>query len=142
MTPYPLQAGKQATITTNVINTSSETQTIRILFGVANFGFDIPFTNANIVPTVTVPTLGPGVTRTVSAVWTPANGRHWCVQVILSSANPSAQYPQQLSQRNVDIERGQFKPCQPFTKDFILQSAASLTITVSIETNVFNLPAG
>ncbi len=53
------------------MNTSEVTQTIRVEFWVASFGFGIPFTNTNIVPTYRVITLGPESSKTVGAVWTP-----------------------------------------------------------------------
>jgi hypothetical protein len=140
VTPYPLQAGKPATITTDIVNTSDVTQTIRVEFSVANFGFGIPFTNTNIVPTYRVITLGPGISQTVWAVWTPPSGGHWCIQIVLR--DPDGQYPDQRSQRNVDVERREYVPCQPFTKDFWLQNSTPLTVTVSIGASAINLPPG
>jgi len=140
VTPYPLVAGKPSTITADIANTSETTQTVRVLFGVANFGFGIPFTTTGIVPTSTVVTLGPGISMTVSAVWTPPSSGHWCIQILLQDFNN--QYPEQRSQRNVDVERQPFKPCEPFTKDFWLQNSTPLTITVSIGASAINLPAG
>ena len=140
VTPYPLVAGKPSTITTEIINTSEETQTVLVLFGVANFGVGIPFTTTGIVPTSTVVTLGPGISTTVWAVWTPPTSGHWCIQILLQ--DPDNQYPEQRSQRNVDVERRSFIPCQPFTKDFLLQNSTPLTVTVSIGASAINLPAG
>jgi hypothetical protein len=140
VTPYPLVASKPSTITTDIVNTSETTQTVRVLFGVANFGFGIPFTTTGIVPTSTVVTLGPGISTTVWTVWTPPASGHWCIQVLLQ--DPNNQYPEQRSQRNVDVERRSFIPCQPFTKDFLLQNATPLTVTVSIGASAINLPAG
>ena len=142
VTPYPVQAGKPTTITTAVMNTSDVTQTIRVLFGVANFGVGIPFTNANIVPTMTVVTLGPGISMTVKAVWTPSTAGHWCIQIELRDANPATQYPSQRSQRNVDVEQHVYKPCQPFTKTFILQNPTAQAITVTLGASAINLPQG
>jgi len=140
VTPYPLQAGKPATITTEVMNTSEVTQTIRVEFWVANFGFGIPFTNTNIVPTYRVITLGPGVNTIISAVWTPPSAGNWCIQIRLT--DPNNQYPDQISQRNVHVERREFQPCQPFTKDFLLQNSTPQTVTVSIGSSAINLPPG
>jgi hypothetical protein len=140
VTPYPLQAGKPATITTDIVNTSEETQTIRVEFWVANFGFGIPFTNTNIVPTMTLVTLGPGISQTVWALWTPASAGNWCIQIRLK--DPNNQYPDQISQRNVHVERRDFRPCQPFTKEFLLQNSTPLTVTVTIGASAINLPPG
>ena len=140
VTPYPLQANKPATITTEIMNTSDVTQTIRVEFAVANFGMGIPFTSTNVVPTYRVITLGPGLSQTVSAVWTPPSAGHWCIQIKL--VDPNGQYPDQFSQRNVDVERREWTPCVPFTKDFWLQNSASDTVTVTLGSNAINLPAG
>ncbi len=138
--PLPLVAGRPATITTDVMNTSEVTQTIRVEFYVANFGMGIPFTNTNIVPTYRVITLGPGLSRTVSAVWTPPAPGSWCIQIKL--VDPNNQYPEQTSRRNVHVERRDWKPCVPFSKDFWLENSTPLTVTVSIGSNAINLPAG
>jgi len=138
--PLPLVASRPATITTDVMNTSEVTQTIRVEFYVANFGMGIPFTNTNIVPTYRVITLGPGVSQTVSAVWTPPAPGSWCIQIKL--IDPNNQYPEQASRRNVHVERRDWQPCVPFTKDFWLQNSTPLTVTVSIGSNAINLPAG
>ena len=61
--PLPLVASKPATITAEVMNTSEVTQSIRVEFWVASYGFGIPFTNTNIVPTYRVITLGPGISQ-------------------------------------------------------------------------------
>jgi hypothetical protein len=138
VTPYPLQAGRPATITTEIMNTSEETQTIRVEFRVANFGFGILFTDTNITPTYVVITLGPGISQTVGAVWLPPSAGHWCIQIRL--LDPSGL--EQISQRNVDVERRNWQPCVPFNKDFWLQNSTPLTVTVTIGSNAINLPAG
>lgn len=138
--PLPLLATKPATLTTEIMNTSEVTQTIRVEFWVANFGFGIPFTTTNIVPTYRVITLGPGISRTVGAVWTPPSAGNWCIQIRL--VDPNNQYPEQISQRNVHVERRDWQPCAPFNKDFWLQNSTPLTVTVSIGANAINLPAG
>jgi len=140
VTPYPIVAGQPTTISAAIMNTSETTQTVRVLFGVANFGFGIPFTTTGIVPTSIVVTLGPGISTTVWTVWTsPASG-HWCIQILLQ--DPNNQYPEQRSQRNVDVEQRRFVPCHPFTRDFLLQNSTPLTVTVSIGASAINLPAG
>ncbi len=138
--PLPLVAGRPATITTDVMNTSEVTQTIRVEFRVASYGFGIPFTNTNIVPTYRVITLGPGLSQTVWAVWTPPLPGSWCIQITL--INPVNPYPEQTSRRNVHVERRDWQPCLPFNKDFWLQNSTPLTVTVSIGANAINLPAG
>jgi hypothetical protein len=138
--PYPLQANKPTTITADIMNTSDVTQTIRVEFAMANFGFGIPFTNTHLAPTYRVITLGPGISQTVGTVWTPPDAGHWCIQIRL--VDPSGQYPDQFSQRNVDVERRGFVPCQPFTKDFWLQNSTALTVTVDLGANAINLPTG
>ena len=140
VTPYPLQAGQPATITTEIINTSEETQTIRVLFGVANFGFGIPFTTTGIATPSMMVTLGPGISQTVSTTWTPPSGGHWCIQIRLQDPNnPEAE---QRSQRNVEVERRVFRPCEPFTKEFLLQNPLQMTITVTLGASAINLPPG
>jgi hypothetical protein len=140
VTPYPLVAGSASTITADIVNTSETTQTIRVLFGVANFGVGIPFTNTHIEPTYRVVTLEPGISTTVSAVWTPPEPGNWCIQIILQ--DPDNQYPEQRSQRNVHVERRSFIPCQPFTKEFWLYNDTPLAVTVTIGASAINLPAG
>jgi hypothetical protein len=140
VTPYPITATHSATITTDIVNTSETTQTVRVLFGVANFGFGILFTNTNIVPTSTLVELGPGISTTVSAVWTPPTSGHWCIQILLQ--DPNNQYPEQRSQRNVDVEQRRYVPCHPFTKDFWLENSTPLSVTVTIGASAINLPAG
>ena len=138
--PMPLEAGKPATITAEIMNTSEETQTIRVEFWVANYGFGLPFTQTNIVPTYRVITLGPGISQTVVTVWTPPNPGGWCIQIKL--LDPNGQYPEQISRRNVHVERGNWQPCLPFNKDFRLENSTPLTVTVDIGANAINLPAG
>jgi hypothetical protein len=140
VTPYPLSQGRPATITTDIMNTSENTQTIRVLFGVANFGFGIPFTTTGILTTSTVVTLGPGISQTVWTVWTPPAAGNWCVQIILQ--DPNNQYPEQRSQRNVVVERRPYQLCVPFTKEFWLQNSMGLAVTVSIGAGAINLPQG
>jgi len=136
--PLPLQASKPATITADVVNTSDVTQTVRVEYWVANFGFGIPFTNTNIVPTYRVITLTPGMSQTVYAVWTPPSPGNWCIQIKL--VDPNNQYPEQISRRNVHVERRDWQPCVPFNKDFWLQNSTPQTVTVSIGANAINLP--
>jgi hypothetical protein len=138
--PLPLQASKPATITADVINTGDVTQTVRVEFWVANFGFGIPFTNTNIAPTYRVVTLTPGMSQTVYAVWTPPEAGNWCIQIKLR--DPNNQYPEQISRRNVHVERRDWQPCVPFNKDFWLQNSTPQTVTVSIGANAINLPPG
>lgn len=138
--PYPLVAGQPATITTEIVNTSEVTQTIRVEFWVANFGFGIPFTNTNIVPTYRDVTVGPSISRTVSAVWTPPSAGNWCIQIRLR--DPDGQYPDQISQRNVVVERREWQPGVPVNKGFWLENSTPLAVTVSIGSNAINLPAG
>ena len=141
VTPYPLTVSEPATITADIMNTSEETtQTIRILFGVANFGFGIPFTTTGIVTKSVVITLGPGISQTVMTVWYPSDPGNWCVQIILE--DPNNQYPPQKSQRNVHVERRTWLTCQPFTQDFRLQNSTPSVVTVSIGASAINLPAG
>jgi hypothetical protein len=138
VTPYPLQAGQPATITTQIMNTSEETQTIRVEFRVANFGMGIPFTDTNIMPTYRVVTLGPGISMTVGTVWQPPFAGHWCIQITLR--DPDNQYPPQFSQRNVEVERRPANSCEPIVKDFWLQNSTGLTVTVSLGSSAVNLP--
>ena len=42
----------------------------------------------------------------------------------------------------MEVERRVFMPCEPFTKDFLLQNPTPLTVTVSIGTGAINLPQG
>jgi hypothetical protein len=138
--PLPLVASKPATITAEVMNTSEVTQSIHVEFWVASYGFGIPFTNTNIVPTYRVITLGPGISKTVGVVWTPPLPGSWCILIKL--LDPNNQYPEQLSRRNVHVEQRDWQPCLPFNKDFWLQNSTPLTVTVSIGANAINLPPG
>ena len=140
VTPYPLVAGSASTITVDIVNTSETTQTIRVLFGVANFGVGIPFTTTGILTTSTVVTLGPGISQTVWTTWTPPEPGNWCIQILLQ--DPNNQYPEQRSQRNVHVERRSFKPCEPFTRDFWLENSTPFSVTVTIGASAINLPAG
>jgi len=140
VTPYPLVAGQPAAVTADIINTGDETQTIRVLFGVANFGMGIPFTTTGIITHSVVVTLGPGISQTVMTVWNPPASGHWCIQIILQ--DPNNQYPDQRSQRNVEVVRRTWLPCQPFTKDFLLQNPTPLTVTVTLGASAINLPLG
>lgn len=140
VTPEPIEAGRPTTITTQVINTGEVTQTVLVRFGVANFGMGITFTNTNIVPTYRLVTLTPGMSTTVSAVWTPPSAGHWCIQIIL--ADPQQEYPEQRSQRNVEVHRRQYQPCQPITSTFQLSNSGPLTVTVDIGAHAINLPPG
>jgi len=140
VTPYPLLAGQPATITTQIMNTSEETQTIRVEFRVANFGMGIPFTDTNIMPTYREVTLGPGISMTVGTVWWPPFAGNWCIQITL--LDPDNQYPPQYSQRNVVVERRPANSCEPIVKDFWLQNSTGLTVTVTLGSNAVNLPPG
>jgi hypothetical protein len=140
VTPYPLQAGQPATITTQIMNTSEETQTVQVEFRVANFGMGIPFTNTNITPTYRVITLGPGISVTVGTEWRPPFAGHWCIQITL--LDPLGQYPPQYSQRNVDVERRPANSCEPIVRDFWLQNSTGLTVTVTLGSSAVNLPPG
>ena len=140
VTPYPLVVSKPSTITTDIVNTGETIQVVRVLFGVANFGFGIPFTTTGIMTTSTVVTLSPGMSQTVSTVWTPPFAGDWCIQIILEDYNN--EYPPQKSQRNVHVERRPFKPCEPFTKEFWLENSTPFTVTVTIGTSAINLPEG
>jgi len=142
VTPYPLLAGQPATITTQIMNTSEQTQTIRVEFRVANFGMGIPFTDTNIVPTYRVVTLGPGISMTVGTVWTPPFAGNWCIQITLRDPNPTNQYPPQYSQRNVVVERRPANSCEPIVRDFWLYNSTGLPVTVTLGSSAINLPPG
>ena len=138
--PLPIRAGLPHTITAVLVNTGPETHAVRAEFSVANFGFGIPFTDTNIIPAYQVITLTPGFSGTVWARWTPPFDGHWCIRVAL--VDPAGEYPTQYSQRNVDVVREPFRPCQPFTRDFRLENPTSLAVTVTLGSNAINLPAG
>ncbi len=139
ITPDPPVAGQTAVFAAEVRNNSDYTQTIHIQFGWADFGFGIPFSNTNVVPTQTTIILGPHLTTTVSAQWTPDHSGHFCVQIILTEEQT---HIEQLSQRNVDVIEVPELPCQPFTVEFWLQNSTPLTVTVAIGSNAINLPPG
>jgi hypothetical protein len=42
----------------------------------------------------------------------------------------------------VDVDRQTYNPCQPFTKEFLLQNSTPLTVTVTIGASAINLPPG
>jgi hypothetical protein len=137
--PDPPVAGQPATFAAQVRNNSDLTQTIALKFGWANFGFGIPFTTTSVVPTQTVITLSPHMTSTVSAQWTPPYSDHFCVQIILINAQTGEELH---SQRNVDAIEVPETQCESFVKEFWLQNATPLTVTVTLGTNAINLPPG
>ncbi len=137
--PDPPVAGQPATFSAQVRNNSDYSQTISLRFGWADFGFGIPFTTTNVVPTQTVITLGPQMTTTVSAQWTPVSSGHFCVQIILTNAQTGEELH---SQRNVDVIEVPETQCESFIKEFLLQNSTPQTVTVTIGAGAINLPPG
>ena len=78
-----------------VKNTSAVTQTVTIDLAFANFGIGLPFTPIG-ARTITIP---PGREAKVCLNWIPPEVGHWCLQAVLHQAN----FPVQISQRNIDI---------------------------------------
>ncbi len=138
--PDPPEAARNATLSTELTNSSEASQTIRVEFRVANFGIGVPFGTSGIATPVVDVTLAAGATQKVSTQWVPPSSGHWCIQVALK--DPLGQYPDQYSQRNIDIERRVYAPCEPFTKQFVLQNTTSQTITVTVGSSALNLPPG
>jgi hypothetical protein len=138
--PDPPVANKAAVISTEVTNSSSSAQTIHIEFRVANFGIGIPWSTTGVATPAVDVSLGAGAVQTVSTNWTPPSGGHWCIQIRLQ--DPNSQYPEQRSQRNVDVERRVYQQCQSFTKQFLVQNPTPLQVTVTLGANAINLPPG
>ena len=137
--PDPPVAGQPATFTAQVRNNSDYEQTISLQFGWADFGFGIPFTTTNVVPTQTVITLSPHMTTTVSAQWTPAYSGHFCVQIILKNEQTQEELH---SQRNVDAIQVPETQCESFVKEFLLQNPTPLVVTVTMGASAISLPPG
>jgi hypothetical protein len=137
--PDPPVADQPATFSAQVRNNSNYTQTINLQFGWADFGFGILFTNTNVVPTETVVKLGPYMTTTVSADWTPDKSGHFCVQINLTNDQTGEKL---YSQRNVDAIEVPGNQCEPIVKEFLLYNPTPLVITVTIGTSTINLPPG
>lgn len=137
ISPDPPAVGQPATFGAVVRNNTDYTQTIHIQFGWADFGVGIPFTTTNVVPSQTVITLGPFMTTTVNAQWTPLYSGNICVQIILYEELTGQE---QVSQRNVHVIELPEEPCEPFTLNFWLQNATPLTVTVTLGSSAINLP--
>jgi hypothetical protein len=137
--PDPPVVDKPATFSAQVRNNSDLTQTISLQFGWADFGFGIPFSTTNVVPTQTIITLSPHMTTTVSAQWTPPYSDHFCVQIILTNAQTGEELD---SQRNVDVIEVPEMQCESFIKEFWLQNSTPITVTVTLGENAINLPPG
>jgi len=137
--PDPPVAGQPTTFAAQVRNNSDYSQTITIQFGWANFGFGIPFTNTNVTPTLTVITLGPHMTTTVGADWIPPYSGDFCVEIILTNEETGEELH---SRRNVHVIEVPEAPCESFVKEFWLQNATPLTVTVTIGESAINLPPG
>lgn len=140
VSPSPIRAGLPHTITVRLVNSGETSQTVTAEFGVANFGFGIPFTTTNIVPVSRTVTLDAGEVRDVWVRWTPPFEGHWCIRVALT--DPQGEYPAQVSQRNVEVVREPYQPCDPLTKDFWLQNSTGTAVTVTLGTSAINLPSG
>jgi hypothetical protein len=137
--PDPPVVGQPTTFSAQVRNNSDYSQTITLQFGWADFGVGIPFTNTNVTPAFTVLTLGPNMTTTVSADWIPPYSGNFCVQIILTNEETGEELH---SQRNIHVVEVPKVPCESFVRDFWLQNATSLTVTVTLGESAINLPAG
>jgi len=137
--PDPPQAGKPASVSTFVYNTSGTTVTVDLDYAWAAFGMGIPFTTTGITPSHQTITLFPGVTDTVSSVWVPSLSGPQCVQIRLN--DPQGQYEPQVSQRNVNVVEDQ-GICDSSVYTFTLSNPLPFTVTVEIGTMGFNLPPG
>jgi hypothetical protein len=139
ISPDPPIVGQPSTFSAQVRNNSDYEQTIALEFGWADFGFGIPFTTTTVVPTQTMITLSPHMSTTVSAQWTPPYSGHFCVQIYLTNIETQEKLH---SQRNVDPIVVPEHYCEPFTREFLLQNATPLVVTVTIGTSAINLPPG
>lgn len=136
VTPDPPVAGQPATIETDVRNNTAQPYTITVEFGWADFGFGIPFSNTNVVPTATQVVLGAYMTDTVSATWTPTHGGSYCVQIILTDDQTNER---QHSRRNVDVI--EIEPGRTITYPFTYCNPLPITTTVSLAIVTAGLPA-
>jgi hypothetical protein len=139
ISPDPPVVGQPATFGAQLRNNTDYSQTITIQYSWADFGVGIPFTNTNVTPATTTITLGPHITTTVSAEWTPLFSGNICVQIILINEETGDELH---SQRNVYAIELPEVPCEPFIKDFLLQNTSSEIITVTIGASSLNLPPG
>lgn len=88
------------------------------------------------VPYTRSVTLGPEMTQTATATWTPVQSGHQCVQVRLNAEG----YESQESQRNVDVsERPPCGETKVFT--FTVYNDSPFPVTVDVGTITFNVPA-
>ena len=139
ISPDPPIIGQPATFAAQVRNNSDYTQTITIQFGWADFGFGIPFTSTNVTPAQTMITLSPNLTTTVSTQWIPPYSGYFCVEIILTNAQTGEELH---SQRNIDVIEVLETQCETIIKEFLLTNPTSLTVTVSLGSNVIDLPPG
>lgn len=137
--PDPPVAGQIATFAAQVRNNSDYTQTIKIQFGWADFGFGIPFTTTNVVPTQTMIILSPNLTTTVRADWIPPYSGNICVEIILTNEQTGEELH---SQRNVEVIEVLETQCDPIIKEFLLVNSTAQTITVTLGAGTINLPPG
>jgi len=135
--PDPPVVGQPTTFAAQVRNNSDYTQTISLQFGWADFGFGIPFTTTNVVPTQTVIMLGPHLSTTVSANWTPPYSGNFCVQILLMNKQTGESL---RSQRNIYAIEVPENECESFIKQFLLQNPTPETVTVTIGVGTFNFP--
>jgi hypothetical protein len=110
--PYPLVVGQPTLLCTTIANTSAQTQTLEVLFELANFGIGLPFTPIVAPGNPRVVTIPPGGTATVCVQWVPTTPGHQCVQVTVSDA--AGQFSPIRSQRNLDVDEV-LEPGKPST---------------------------
>jgi len=134
--PDPPVVGQPTTFAAQVRNDSDYTQIISLQFGWANFGFGIPFTTTNVVPTQTVIILSPHMTTTVSANWTPLFSGNLCVQILLRNEQMGEFL---RSQRNINVIEVPENQCEPIVQKFPLQNGSPETVTVTIGASAIDL---
>jgi hypothetical protein len=136
--PCPPQKNVETRVGAVIQNSSDVTWTVDLDFGWARFGMGIPFTTTGMTPADQTVELGANMTTTAWVTWTPSVEGHQCL--LVNMTEPSGEYIQQWSQRNVDVEPQ--PPCgQTKVFTFTVYNDSPFTATVDIGMITFNVPA-
>jgi hypothetical protein len=150
--PYPLVVGEPTMLCTTIMNTSAQTQTVEVVFELANFGIGLPFTPIATAGNPRIVDIPPGGSVTVCIQWVPETPGHQCIQVIVADVN--GQFPPIRSQRNLDVDEV-LVPGEPSTFQFPVGNPYDFDIDVvmvvrnncpgwlvSVNPSVFSLTPG
>ena len=122
--PEPPMLGQPTEICAWVVNTTGVSQTVRLEFGIANFGIGLPFTPIG-AQTIVVP---PYSQAKACVVWMPRLEGHWCIQAILRQP----QQPDLVSQRNIDIWEA-LEPGVPAVTHFPVRNPLTTSVPIHLE---------